>query len=89
LKFCTPSDGAHSSLQLENRRFTYKELERVTKNFQDEIGQGGFGKVYNGLLEDSTQVAVKVKSESSRQGEKEFVTEVSKHFFFFTHNSCF
>jgi hypothetical protein len=89
LKFCIPSDEAHSSLQLENRRFTYKELERVTNNFQDVIGRGGFGNVYNGFLEDGIRVAVKLRSELSKQGVEEFVTEVSKHSFFFTHNSCF
>ncbi|OEL26035.1 Receptor-like protein kinase [Dichanthelium oligosanthes] len=64
-----------SSLQLENRRFTYKELEMITNNFQRVLGQGGFGKVYDGFLEDGTQVAVKLRSESSNQGVKEFLAE--------------
>ncbi|OEL26034.1 putative LRR receptor-like serine/threonine-protein kinase [Dichanthelium oligosanthes] len=64
-----------SSLQLENRRFTYKELEMITNNFQRELGRGGFGKVYDGFLEDGTQVAVKLRSDSSNQGVKEFLAE--------------
>ncbi|TVU20528.1 hypothetical protein EJB05_36741, partial [Eragrostis curvula] len=64
-----------SSLQLENRRFTYKELEMITNNFQRVLGQGGFGYVYHGLLEDGTQVAVKLRSHSSNQGVKEFLAE--------------
>ncbi|VAH09501.1 unnamed protein product [Triticum turgidum subsp. durum] len=64
-----------SSLRLENRRFTYKELEAITNNFQRVIGQGGFGKVYDGFLEDGTQVAVKLRSESSAQGVQEFLVE--------------
>ncbi|KAL6620353.1 hypothetical protein ACP70R_035492 [Stipagrostis hirtigluma subsp. patula] len=69
-------DGyAPSSLRLENRRFTYKELEMITNNFQHVIGRGGFGHVYNGFLEDGTQVAVKLRSQSSNQGVKEFLTE--------------
>ncbi|TKW26263.1 hypothetical protein SEVIR_3G176600v4 [Setaria viridis] len=64
-----------SSLQLENRRFTYKELEVITNNFQRVLGRGGFGKVYDGFLEDGTQVAVKLRSDSSNQGVKEFLAE--------------
>ncbi|PUZ65105.1 hypothetical protein GQ55_3G196700 [Panicum hallii var. hallii] len=71
-----PGDAYHqSSLQLENRRFTYKELEMITNNFQRVLGQGGFGKVYDGFLEDGTQVAVKLRSDSSNQGVKEFLAE--------------
>ncbi|KAG2626257.1 hypothetical protein PVAP13_3KG334100 [Panicum virgatum] len=71
-----PSDVyAQSSLHLENRRFTYKELEMVTNNFRHVLGRGGFGKVYDGFLEDGTQVAVKLRSQSSNQGVKEFLME--------------
>ncbi|VAH09503.1 unnamed protein product [Triticum turgidum subsp. durum] len=65
-----------SSLQrLENRRFTYKELEKITNNFQRVLGRGGFGYVYDGFLEDGNQVAVKLRSHSSHQGVKEFLAE--------------
>ncbi|XP_048551473.1 LOW QUALITY PROTEIN: receptor-like protein kinase At3g21340, partial [Triticum urartu] len=65
-----------SSLQhLENRRFTYKDLEKITNNFQRVLGRGGFGYVYDGFLEDGTQVAVKLRSHSSHQGVKEFLAE--------------
>ncbi|XP_072959103.1 putative leucine-rich repeat receptor-like serine/threonine-protein kinase At2g04300 isoform X2 [Typha angustifolia] len=71
-KACHQQD---TSLKLEIRRFRYKELEVITKNFTQQIGKGGFGKVYGGFLEDGTQVAVKLHSQSSKQGVKEFVTE--------------
>ncbi|XP_052156181.1 putative leucine-rich repeat receptor-like protein kinase At2g19210 [Oryza glaberrima] len=73
-----PTNGSHghgSSMQLENRRFTYNDLEKITNNFQRVLGEGGFGKVYDGFLEDGTQVAVKLRSESSNQGDKEFLAE--------------
>ncbi|KAM0875076.1 hypothetical protein ACQ4PT_037029 [Festuca glaucescens] len=64
-----------NSLQLENRRFTYEELEMITNNFQKVLGQGGFAKVYNGFLEDGNQVAVKLLSNSSIEGVSEFLME--------------
>uniref|UniRef100_A0ACD5U187 Uncharacterized protein n=1 Tax=Avena sativa TaxID=4498 RepID=A0ACD5U187_AVESA len=68
--------GSDSSLRrLESRRFTYKELEMITNNFRQVLGKGGFGYVYNGFLEDGTQVAVKLRSHSSNQGVKEFLAE--------------
>lgn len=41
--------------------FTLRELEVATDNFSDEnvIGEGGYGTVYHGILEDGTQIAVK------------------------------
>ncbi|RLN16609.1 hypothetical protein C2845_PM02G36910 [Panicum miliaceum] len=67
--------NGHGLPQLENRRFTYKELEAITDNFKRVLGRGGFGSVYDGFLEDGTQVAVKLRSESSNQGVREFLTE--------------
>ncbi|OEL15783.1 hypothetical protein BAE44_0023198, partial [Dichanthelium oligosanthes] len=49
----------------KSRRFTYKELEKLTNNFKAFIGHGGFGPVYYGRLENGTEVAVKMRSESS------------------------
>jgi hypothetical protein len=57
-------------------RFTYSALARATKDFSMKIGEGGFGSVYLGLLENETQLAVK-KLEGVGQGAKEFKAEVS------------
>lgn len=54
----------------DNRRFTYKDLEKFTNNFKRFIGQGGFGPVYYGHLEDDTEVAIKMRSESSSHGSR-------------------
>uniref|UniRef100_A0A0E0B1W4 Protein kinase domain-containing protein n=1 Tax=Oryza glumipatula TaxID=40148 RepID=A0A0E0B1W4_9ORYZ len=59
-----------------SRQFTYEELKNFTLNFQRFIGQGGFGHVYYGCLEDGTEVAVKMRSESSLHGLDEFLAEV-------------
>ncbi|KAL5738204.1 hypothetical protein ACOSP7_030965 [Xanthoceras sorbifolium] len=59
--------------------YTYKELSMATENFSpaNKIGQGGFGSVYKGRLRDGTLVAVKVLSANSRQGVREFLTEIN------------
>ncbi|RLN07294.1 hypothetical protein C2845_PM11G14540 [Panicum miliaceum] len=60
---------------LENREFSYRELKHITNNFSQEIGKGGFGAAFLGYLENGNPVAVKVRSESSSQGGKEFLAE--------------
>jgi serine/threonine protein kinase len=60
-------------------RFSYKNLHRATKGFKDTelLGEGGFGKVYRGILPSSNlQIAVKRVSHNSKQGMKEFVAEI-------------
>ncbi|KAI9074759.1 hypothetical protein K1719_043291 [Acacia pycnantha] len=57
-------------------RFSYSTLSQATKNFSTKIGEGGFGSVYLGVLEDGSQLAVK-KLEGLGQGAKEFKAEVS------------
>uniref|UniRef100_A0ACD5V7N3 Uncharacterized protein n=1 Tax=Avena sativa TaxID=4498 RepID=A0ACD5V7N3_AVESA len=63
------------SVLLENREFSYRELKHITDNFSQEIGKGGFGPVFLGYLENGNSVAVKVRSESSSQGGREFLAE--------------
>lgn len=69
-------DRYHDSLRLENRQFTYMELKNITNNFEKVLGEGGFAIVYHGCLEDGTQVAVKMQSQSPSHGAKEFLAEV-------------
>ncbi|KAK6163876.1 hypothetical protein DH2020_000740 [Rehmannia glutinosa] len=58
--------------------FTYGELALATNKFSSSnlVGQGGYGKVYRGILADGTVVAIKRAQEGSLQGEKEFLTEI-------------
>jgi hypothetical protein len=61
------------------KRFSFKELAHATNNFDDEVklGQGGFGGVYRGFLRVSNSfVAVKRVSKGSKQGIKEYASEV-------------
>ena len=68
-----------SSIKIDGvKAFTYREMAVATNSFDDstEVGQGGYGKVYKGILADGVVVAIKRAQEGSLQGEKEFLTEI-------------
>ncbi|KAG2333381.1 hypothetical protein Bca52824_004561 [Brassica carinata] len=71
------NDSSHEPLnEIKRRMFTYSEVIKMTNNFQNSLGKGGFGMVYHGFVNGSKQVAVKVLSQFSTQGYKEFKAEV-------------
>ncbi|KAK9945866.1 hypothetical protein M0R45_011360 [Rubus argutus] len=68
--------GTKIQSKAKNWRLTYFEIVNITSNFTSVPGEGGFGRVYHGILKDTIQVAVKVLSSSYRQGSEEFQNEV-------------
>ena len=58
-------------------RFEYEELVAATRNFNNQIGSGGFGTVYKGILPDETVVAVKKITNLGVRGKKEFFNEIA------------
>ncbi|KAL3647477.1 hypothetical protein CASFOL_008445 [Castilleja foliolosa] len=61
------------------KRFSFREMQQATGNFNEGniIGQGGYGKVYKGVLADNTKVAVKrLMDYHSPGGEAAFLREV-------------
>ena len=63
---------------LSVKTFSLVELERATEKFSLKriLGEGGFGRVYHGLLEDGTDVAVKLLTRDIQNGDREFISEV-------------
>ncbi|KAK8446016.1 hypothetical protein SEVIR_9G420600v4 [Setaria viridis] len=60
------------------RWFSYEELKRSTNNFAEanELGYGGYGKVYRGMLPTGQFIAIKRAQQGSMQGGHEFKTEI-------------
>ncbi|KAF2587630.1 hypothetical protein F2Q70_00036459 [Brassica cretica] len=58
--------------------FEMNTIETATNNFSlsNKLGQGGFGSVYKGKLQDGKEIAVKRLSSSSGQGKEEFMNEI-------------
>ncbi|XP_020580453.1 probable serine/threonine-protein kinase PBL8 isoform X2 [Phalaenopsis equestris] len=66
--------------------FTMFELETIAKSFRSDyvLGEGGFGTVYKGYIDENVRVglkslpvAVKVLNKDGHQGHKEWLTEVN------------
>ncbi|CAK8544789.1 unnamed protein product [Lathyrus sativus] len=60
------------------RYFSLQEIKHATKKFDESlvIGVGGFGKVYKGVIDNGTLVAIKRSNPQSEQGVNEFQTEI-------------
>ncbi|KAK9060068.1 hypothetical protein SSX86_020772 [Deinandra increscens subsp. villosa] len=68
-------DTEKVALPQEQKIFTIQSLISATNNFENKLGQGGFGPVFKGKLEDGREIAVKKLSETSKQGKREFTNE--------------
>ncbi|KAG5409160.1 hypothetical protein IGI04_005479 [Brassica rapa subsp. trilocularis] len=80
-RFSSTSLSFESSIApftLSAKTFTASEIVKATSNFAESrvLGEGGFGKVYEGLFDDGTKVAVKVLKRDDQQGGREFLAEV-------------
>ncbi|XP_073064553.1 serine/threonine-protein kinase RIPK-like [Primulina eburnea] len=81
----SPSDLSNSVIASNLHIFTLKELDLITNHFSSSnfIGEGGFGPVHKGFIDDKCRpglkaqpVAVKLLDLDGQQGHKEWLTEV-------------
>ncbi|XP_054785160.1 putative serine/threonine-protein kinase isoform X1 [Prosopis cineraria] len=70
--------GQSDEQVIATKTFSYSLMRSATQDFHpsSRIGGGGYGVVYKGVLRDGTQVAIKSLSVESKQGTKEFMTEI-------------
>ncbi|TKY69228.1 receptor protein kinase [Spatholobus suberectus] len=61
---------------LSAKRYSYLEVKKMTNSFKNKLGQGGYGSVYKGRLQNGSLVAVKILSKLKGDGE-EFINEVA------------
>ncbi|CAN0853640.1 Probable LRR receptor-like serine/threonine-protein kinase RFK1, partial [Linum grandiflorum] len=75
---CSKRKGTDDAADLPKGTFSLKQIIAATNDFdyENKIGEGGFGPVYKGMLPDRTMIAVKQLSSKSRQGNREFLNEI-------------
>lgn len=71
-------DNINQANHQELPLFNFEELATATNNFHptNKLGQGGFGPVYRGKLQNGKEIAVKRLSRASGQGLEELMNEV-------------
>ena len=52
---------------LKPARYSYADIKKITNQFKDKLGQGGYGTVFKGKLSNDILVAVKVLKECQRK----------------------
>ncbi|KAJ0869681.1 putative protein kinase RLK-Pelle-DLSV family [Helianthus annuus] len=73
-----PENISDDNEDLELPLYSLSTILHATNNFSfnNKLGEGGFGPVYKGVLEDGQEIAVKRLAKTSTQGLHEFKNEV-------------
>ncbi|KAM4091905.1 hypothetical protein ACJW30_09G171900 [Castanea mollissima] len=73
-------DAVEEFLQSQNNlvpiRYSYSQIKKMTKGFEDKLGEGGYGSVFKGKLQSGNLVAIKMLGESKANGQ-DFISEVA------------
>ncbi|KAL7185225.1 hypothetical protein ACSBR2_027203 [Camellia fascicularis] len=62
-------------ITLKPTRYTYAEIKKITNNFKEKLGQGGYGTVYKGKLSNDIYIAAKILNDVKGNGD-DFINEV-------------
>ncbi|XP_057798658.1 rust resistance kinase Lr10-like [Salvia miltiorrhiza] len=69
-----------SFLQSDNKlttiRYSYSDIKKMTRYFQEKLGEGGYGSVYKGKLRSGHDVAVKLLRKSGAN-DQDFMNEIA------------
>ncbi|XP_050105582.1 rust resistance kinase Lr10-like isoform X2 [Malus sylvestris] len=57
-------------------RYSYSEIKKMTRKFNDKLGEGGFGSVFKGKLRSGRFVAIKVLGKPKANGQ-DFISEIA------------
>ncbi|WMV07140.1 hypothetical protein MTR67_000525 [Solanum verrucosum] len=73
-------DAIENFLHGENNfapiRYSNSNIRKMTRNFKEKLGQGGYGSIYKGKLQSGPNVAVKILSKPKADGQ-DFINEVA------------
>ncbi|WJX10295.1 hypothetical protein P8452_01036 [Trifolium repens] len=73
-------DGIEDFLRSDNSiipiRYSYKDIRKITEQFQTKLGNGGYGSVFKGKLRSGRLVAVKLLDKGKSNGQ-DFINEVA------------
>ncbi|MED6210395.1 hypothetical protein PIB30_063698 [Stylosanthes scabra] len=58
-------------------RYSYKEIKKMTRDFKEKLGEGGFGAVYRGKLISGPFVAIKMLGKAKGGNGQDFISEVA------------
>ena len=74
------NDAVEEFLQSQNNfmpiRYSYSEIRKMTKGFNDKLGEGGYGSVYKGKLQSGRLVAIKML-DNFKANRQDFISEVA------------
>ncbi|XP_057798690.1 probable receptor-like protein kinase At5g20050 isoform X2 [Salvia miltiorrhiza] len=64
-----------SDNKLSPIRYSYSDIKKMTRDFREKLGEGGYGCVYKGKLRSGHHVAVKLLGKATTNGQ-DFINEI-------------